>query len=59
MVSVVCGINRITGNLSTFFIQAFNISHGTFHNNILFHIPVTTINLSCLYMLLLLASVSE
>lgn len=37
----------------------FNISHGTFHNKILLHIPVTTMNLSCLYMVLLLASVSE
>lgn len=59
MVLLVRGINKIAGNLSTFSFELSTFSHDTFHNKILLHMPVTTMNLSCLYMVLLLASVSE
>lgn len=59
MVVLVYGVNMIAEKSLNFCIWAFDSSHSTFHNKIPLHIPVTTINLSCLYILLLLASVSE
>lgn len=48
---LVRGVNRITGNLSTFSFELSTFLMAHFITKILLRIPVTTVNLSCLYML--------
>lgn len=48
---LVRGIDRITGNLSTFSFELSTFVMAHFITKILLCIPVTTVNLSCLYML--------